>query len=99
MAEVPKSSPNTSGIETFDNPFGPVYEFLKNQTSQRFMKFHLPLKLLPRKIKEVGAKVVYVARNPKDVVVSKFHFQSGNFFGFNGSFEEYVEYFMSGLSK
>ncbi|CRL04054.1 CLUMA_CG017167, isoform A, partial [Clunio marinus] len=72
----------------------PVFDQLAAHTTRRFIKTHLPFELMPRKIKEVGAKVVYVARNPKDVAVSYFHFQHSPIFGFNKSFETFVDYFM-----
>ena len=78
----------------------PIYEILAAQTSKRFIKTHLPMKLMPKNIKEVGAKVVYVARNPKDVVVSYYHF-SKTFpgFKFTGDFETFLNYFMNDLCK
>jgi len=39
---------------------------------RRFIKSHLPLSLLPPDLMEV-AKVVYVVRNPKDVLISFYH--------------------------
>lgn len=41
-------------------------------TAKRFIKTHLPMSLLPPKILET-AKVVYVARDPRDVAVSCYH--------------------------
>lgn len=82
------------------NMFGPKYEALAKSTSRRFIKTHLPMKLLPRNINEVGAKVVYVARNPKDVAVSYYHLHRGfQGLGFSGNFETFLSYFMKDLGE
>lgn len=62
--------------------------------SPRTFKSHLPLSLLPSDMVRT-AKVVYMARNPKDAVVSFFHhcriFKNHDF---KGTFEEFVQYFL-----
>ncbi|CAH1154809.1 unnamed protein product [Phaedon cochleariae] len=40
---------------------------------RRFIKCHLPISLNSPHIFDVGSKVIYVARNPKDVIVSMYH--------------------------
>ena len=42
------------------------------ETKRRFIKSHLPMSLLPHNLVST-AKVIYVARNPKDVMVSYYH--------------------------
>ncbi|XP_018563758.1 estrogen sulfotransferase-like [Anoplophora glabripennis] len=48
-------------------------EGLAERKGRRFIKSHLPLSLMPPHMFEVGAKVIYCARNPKDMLVSLFH--------------------------
>ncbi|KAK7076218.1 hypothetical protein SK128_005423 [Halocaridina rubra] len=59
----------------------------------RTIKSHLPLALLPPDLTK-EAKVIYVARNPKDVVISFYHhsrmFKNHNY---EGTFKDFVKYF------
>lgn len=78
----------------------PIYEKLEAQTTPRLIKTHLSFNLMPRNIKEVGAKVVYIARNPKDVAASYYHFHKyAPTFGFTGDFELFLQYFRDDLGK
>lgn len=77
----------------------PAPETLVKMTSQRLIKTHLPIKLLPHDALDKGCKIVYVARNPKDVLVSLYYFTRNPGFSFNGNFEQLLEYFMDDLSK
>lgn len=91
--------PKDSDLIRLERRFDPIYQYLADQKTRRFIKTHLPVEMMPRNIKEVGAKVVYVARNPKDVAVSFYHFQCDDFWSFQGDFEAYVPYFMNNLSE
>ncbi|CAH2073440.1 unnamed protein product, partial [Iphiclides podalirius] len=50
----------------------PTVEDITLMPSPRFMKSHIPMSLLPPKLLET-CKVVYVARDPRDVAVSFYH--------------------------
>ncbi|KAM9305380.1 sulfotransferase 1B1-like [Gastrophryne carolinensis] len=70
-------------------------EILETVPSPRVIKTHLPLSLLPKSL--LDKKTVYVARNPKDVAVSFYHFDKMNQMHRDpGAWEDYVERFMEG---
>ncbi|XP_055844005.1 sulfotransferase 1C4 [Episyrphus balteatus] len=77
----------------------PGYEFLKNVSEQRFIKSHLPFSLLPPSVMKEESKVIYVARNPKNVAVSFYHLNRlYKTQGYVGDFERYWQYFENGLN-
>lgn len=99
MREINESQV-TANFAAYELLMQPKYDLLAAQTTRRFVKIHLPIKLLPRNIAEVGAKVVYVARNPKDVAVSYFHLhKSSPGFLYRGDFETFAELFMSDMRE
>lgn len=67
--------------------------------SQRFIKTHLPMTLLPPKVLDTS-RVVYVARDPRDVVVSFYHLNRLiRTQGYVGDFKTYWNYFVRDLRK
>ncbi|CAH4037219.1 unnamed protein product [Pieris brassicae] len=73
-----------------------VVKQVEEAPSPRFIKTHLPLSLLSPKL--LDAKVVYVARDPKDVAVSFYHLcRSMTFMGWTGDFKQFWELFISDL--
>lgn len=72
-------------------------EELKVMQSPRLVKTHLPVQLLPSSFWKNNCKVVYVARNAKDVVVSYYYFyQMAKLHPFPGTWEEFLEKFIAG---
>jgi hypothetical protein len=51
----------------------PIAE-LEELASPRLLSTHLPVKLLPPSVSVLGCRIVYLCRNPKDVLVSLWHF-------------------------
>ncbi|CAG9801241.1 unnamed protein product [Chironomus riparius] len=68
----------------------------ENQSRPRYIKSHLPLFLLPDQLWTVKPKIIYVARNPKDTVVSWFHHHR-HLHCYQGTKEDFIEAFVKDL--
>ncbi|KAI8434546.1 hypothetical protein MSG28_003094 [Choristoneura fumiferana] len=75
----------------------PSFQAIVDAPSPRFIKSHLPLSLLPDNLLDT-AKVVYVARDPRDVAVSFYHhsrlFKTSNYVG---DFKSFWDLFVKDL--
>lgn len=76
----------------------PGYEIVAAIPSPRFIKTHFPFSMLPGLL-DVGCKIVYVARNPKDVAVSWFFLNKAfKTQGYIGDFAAFWNYFENDLT-
>ncbi|XP_012859976.1 amine sulfotransferase-like [Echinops telfairi] len=65
--------------------------------SPRLFATHLPYYIMPRGLKNKKAKVIYIYRNPKDVLVSFFHFsQFVTLLEVSDTLEKFMERFLDG---
>jgi len=81
-------------LETLPHRPNSMIEFLEAMPQRRLFTSHLPYPLMPH-TDNTTAKIVYVARNPKDVAISTyFHNQSKG--GYEGSWEEHFQLFLYG---
>ncbi|XP_031452698.1 sulfotransferase 1 family member D1-like isoform X2 [Phasianus colchicus] len=72
-------------------------EQLEKTPSPRLVKTHLPVHLLPASFQEKDCKVIYMARNAKDVVVSYYYFyQMAKIHPDPGTLSEFLQAFMDG---
>ncbi|XP_070118467.1 sulfotransferase 1 family member D1-like isoform X1 [Equus przewalskii] len=72
-------------------------ETLKDMPSPRLVKTHLPVQLLPSSFWKNNCKIVYVARNAKDVAVSYYYFyQMAKIHPDAGTWEEFLDKVMMG---
>lgn len=62
--------------------------------SPRIFKTHLPAFLLPKDIWSTKCKIIYIARNPKDAIVSLYYMARNNFAQYTGSLENMCEMLM-----
>lgn len=86
-------------LELLEMVTQPATEQLAEAPSPRFIKTHLPMSLLPPQVLET-AKVVYVARDPRDVVVSFYHLNRLiRTQGYIGDFKTYWNYFIKDLRE
>lgn len=80
-----------------DYPFD-LNSVIEEMTTSRVLKTHLPLNLLPNGMmikSNDGHKMIYVARNPKDAVISQFH-HFKNIHGYVGSLTDMMEGYLEG---
>ncbi|NXS63568.1 ST1C1 Sulfotransferase, partial [Brachypteracias leptosomus] len=72
-------------------------ELAEAMPSPRTIKTHLPVQLVPPSFWEQNCKIIYVARNAKDNLVSYYHFHRMNKgMPEPGTWEEFVEKFING---
>lgn len=89
---------NTVNQDVINKISIPGYEFIPNIDSQRFIKTHLPFTLMPPSVMNKQAKVIYVARNPKDVAVSYYHLSRlYRTTGYVNDFQKFWDYFEQDL--
>ncbi|CAK6437523.1 unnamed protein product [Pipistrellus nathusii] len=70
---------------------------INRQADPRFYTSHLPLHLFPTSLFTSKAKCVYVMRNPRDILVSGYHFwKTIKIAKYTESFEVYFEKFLQG---
>lgn len=80
-------------LETLPHRPNGMIEFLKTMPKPRRFTSHLPYPLMPH-FNKTTAKIIYVARNPKDVAISTyFHIQSK--LSYEGTWEEHFQLFLN----
>uniref|UniRef100_A0A3P8YUD4 Sulfotransferase n=1 Tax=Esox lucius TaxID=8010 RepID=A0A3P8YUD4_ESOLU len=96
------ADPDEIGLMNIDEQL-PVLEYpqpgldiIQELTSPRLIKSHLPYRFLPTAMHNGESKVIYMARNPKDLVVSYYQFhRSLRTMSYRGTFQEFCRRFMN----
>ncbi|XP_024906413.1 sulfotransferase 4A1 isoform X4 [Pteropus alecto] len=96
------ADPDEIGLMNIDEQL-PVLEYpqpgldiIKELTSPRLIKSHLPYRFLPSDLHNGDSKVIYMARNPKDLVVAYYQFhRSLRTMSYRGTFQEFCRRFMN----
>ncbi|XP_041452918.1 sulfotransferase 4A1-like [Lytechinus variegatus] len=74
----------------------PGLETIKDLPSPRYIKSHLPFQLLPQGVQEKQCKVIYIARNPKDVMCSFYDFhRTVRMVHYKGTFNQFFYRFVN----
>ena len=68
---------------------------IKAMASPRVLALHTPFELLPEQVKDKKPKIIYLLRNPKDVMVSLYHFFNNSTGGmYTGNFRGFFKLFL-----
>ncbi|XP_073684317.1 sulfotransferase 1C2 [Garra rufa] len=100
-AEVCKRAPTAVRIPFMEicapPPIPTGLDLLRQMKPPRVIKTHLPIQLVPKGFWENKCKVIYMARNAKDNLVSYFHFDRMNLTQPEpGPWDGYIQKFMKG---
>ncbi|XP_060599453.1 sulfotransferase 1B1-like, partial [Ruditapes philippinarum] len=90
-AETIKRSKIENMLEAFP------WEVMENLPSPRVLNTHVHYSRLPKEAKELGCKLIYVLRNPKDVAVSLYNHNRGiPLYEYDGKWEYFLPLFLQG---
>lgn len=96
---IQENSHSKEKLELLEFVCQPGTDQLAEIPSPRFIKTHMPLSLLPPTLLDT-AKMVYVARDPRDVAVSFYHLNRlMRTQGYVGDFKTFWYFFMNDLRK
>lgn len=82
--------PKESSMLEFHYP-----EEFEEMTSPRVLNTHLWYKHLPKKAIEKSSKVIFIQRNPKDVIVSYYHHKKAFYSNYPYTFEQFIHQFQT----
>lgn len=71
----------------FMNECEKAFDEYKNMPSPRVLRTHFPAFLMPQHFWKIKPKTIYIARNPKDAIVSYYYMMRNDFAQYRGSIE------------
>lgn len=88
-------------VESMGFSTKPLKMDIYDASSPRLLHTHLPYSVLPDSVKNSSCKIVYIARNPKDTMISMWHFFNSTLRPIQDPFplEKLVDCFCSGLHQ
>lgn len=97
IAIVYETTENDEHFQNVINDTDRQLDLIAAAPSPRIIKTHLPAYLLPWQLWTVKPKIIYMARNPKDVIVSSFHMFSSTSGAYSGSLSDICDIFINDL--
>ncbi|KAL6613764.1 hypothetical protein ACP70R_036034 [Stipagrostis hirtigluma subsp. patula] len=85
-------------VPSLEIPKGVDLNYVETLPSPRILFTHMPLSLLPESIVGCGCRFVYLCRDPKDVFVSRWHFENRITTGQEIDLENAFNMFCEGIS-
>lgn len=85
------------GSQTYTMDFFQFLDIVKQLEHPRILQSHLRYDMLPDDVQKKDVKIIHISRDPRDVVVSYYHFcQIWRMFNYQGSWDTFFEAFLEG---
>ncbi|KAL6851879.1 hypothetical protein ACP4OV_020064 [Aristida adscensionis] len=85
-------------VPSMEIPKGVSLDYVETLPSPRILGTHMPISLLPESVVGCGCRIVYICRDPKDVFVSRWHFENRITTGQQIDLENAFNMFCEGVS-